>query len=96
MKSQNIEIMLLAMVNTILVMTVNAGLLGQQTEKSLVAGEELDLGCDLDVEDAGLVVWKHGDRVLFAGNVRIRRDYRMAIINKRSVQSINFNETVDS
>ena len=88
MKSQNIEIMLLAMVNTILVMTVNAGLLGQQTEKSLVAGEELDLGCDLDVEDAGLVVWKHGDRVLFTGNVRIRRDYRMAILNKRSVKSI--------
>ena len=96
MKSQNIEIMLLVMVSTILVMTVNAGLVGQQAEKSLVAGEELDLGCDLDVEDAGLVVWKHGDRVLFAGNVRIRRDYRMAIINKRSVQSINFNETVDS
>ena len=81
--------MLLAMVNTILVMTVNAGLVGQQqAEKSLVAGEELDLGCDLDVEDAGLVVWKHGDRVLFAGNVRIRRDYRMAILNKRSVKSI--------
>ena len=88
MKSQNIEIMLLAMVNTILVMTVNAGIVGQQAEKSLVAGEELDLGCDLDVEDAGLVVWKHGDRVLFTGNVRIRRDYRMAILNKRSVKSI--------
>ena len=87
MKSQNIEIMLLVLVSTLLSMTVNAGLVGQQTEKTLVAGEELDLGCDLDVEDAGLVVWKHGDRVLFAGNVRIRRDYRMAIINKRSVKN---------
>ena len=77
--------MLLALVSTFHALTVNAGLVGQQTEKSLVAGEELDLGCDLDVEDAGLVVWKHGDRVLFAGNVRIRRDYRMAIINKRSL-----------
>ena len=93
MKSQNIEIMLLAMVSTILVMTVNAGLVGQQTDRSLVAGEELDLGCDLDVEDAGLVVWKHGDRVLFAGNVRIRRDYRMAILNKRSVKSKHCNGT---
>ena len=77
--------MLLVIVSSFLVVIVSAGL-DFQAEKSLVAGEELDLGCDLDVEDAGLVVWKHGDRVLFAGNLRIRRDYRMAIINKRSVQ----------
>lgn len=80
--------MLLVIVSSFLVVTVSAGLVGLQAEKSLVAGEELDLGCDLDVEDAGLVVWKHGDRVLFAGNLRIRRDYRMAIINKRSVKMI--------
>ena len=78
--------MLLVIVSIFLVVTVSAGLVDYQAEKSLVAGEELDLGCDLDVEDAGLVVWKHGDRVLFAGNLRIRRDYRMAIINKRSVK----------
>ena len=78
--------LLLVIVSSFLVVTVSAGLVDYQAEKSLVTGEELDLGCDLDVEDAGLVVWKHGDRVLFAGNLRIRRDYRMAIINKRSVK----------
>ena len=80
--------MLLVIVSSFLVVTVSAGLVDFQAEKTLVAGEKLDLGCDLDVEDAGLVVWKHGDRVLFAGNLRIRRDYRMAIINKRSVKMI--------
>ena len=75
----------------LLVVTVSVSA-GQKTEKILVAGEDLDLDCKLeagDVEDAGLVVWKHGERVLFAGNLRIRRDYRMAIINNRFVDIIS-------
>ena len=44
-----------------------------------VAGEELLLGCDLQPDLGGLIVWKHGARVLFAGDLRIRRDGRLSL-----------------
>ena len=48
-----------------------------------VEGEEVEIDCDVDVDDDGLIVWKHGARVLFAGTLRIRRDYRMAVLGKK-------------
>lgn len=59
--------------------------LGKPRYGKLVAveGEEVAIGCDVDVDDDSLIVWKHGARVLFAGNLRIRRDYRMAVLRKK-------------
>ena len=48
-----------------------------------VVGEEVEVDCDIDVDDDGLIVWKHGKRVLFAGTLRIRRDYRMGVTGKK-------------
>ena len=47
--------------------------------KVSTAGEELRLRCELQPELGGLIVWKHGARVLFAGDLRIRRDERLAV-----------------
>ena len=55
----------------------------RQSEIFKVQGEEVSVECDIDVDDGGLLVWKHGDRILFAGNLRIRRDYRIVAIGKR-------------
>ena len=43
------------------------------------AGEELLLSCDVQPDLGGLIVWKHGARVLFAGDLKIRRDERLAL-----------------
>ena len=51
--------------------------------KVVTAGEELSLTCELQPELGGLVVWKHGARVLFAGDLRIRRDDRLAVRDRR-------------
>ena len=48
-----------------------------------VAGEELLLSCDLQPDLGGLIVWKHGARVLFAGDLRIRRDGRLSLQDGR-------------
>ena len=43
------------------------------------AGEDLRLSCDVEPDLGGLIVWKHGARVLFAGDLRIKRDERLAV-----------------
>ena len=48
-----------------------------------VVGEELGVLCDLETDHGGLIVWKFGDRVLFAGSLRVRRDFRIAVQNKK-------------
>ena len=50
--------------------------------KVTTAGEELRLSCELQPELGGLIVWKHGARVLFAGDLRIRRDERLAVTHR--------------
>ena len=55
----------------------------RQSEIIKVEGEEVSIMCDIDVDDEGLLVWRQGDRLLFAGNLRIRRDYRIVAIGKR-------------
>ena len=48
-----------------------------------VVGEELSVLCDLETDHGGLIVWKFGDRVLFAGSLRVRRDFRIAVQDKK-------------
>ena len=48
-----------------------------------VVGEELSILCNLVTDQGGLIVWKYGDRVLFAGNLRVRRDFRIAVQGKK-------------
>ena len=44
-----------------------------------VAGEDLELPCQVEPDLGGLIVWKHGARVLFAGQLKIRRDQRLTL-----------------
>ena len=44
-----------------------------------VAGEDLELPCQVEPDLDGLIVWKHGARVLFAGQLKIRRDQRLTL-----------------
>ena len=44
-----------------------------------VAGEDLELPCQVEADLDGLIVWKHGARVLFAGQLKIRRDQRLTL-----------------
>ena len=44
-----------------------------------VAGEDLELPCEVEPDLGGLIVWKHGARVLFAGELKIRRDQRLSL-----------------
>ena len=44
-----------------------------------VAGEDLELPCQVEPDLGGLIVWKHGARVLYAGQLKIRRDQRLTL-----------------
>ena len=55
----------------------------QNTEVEIIEGEQshsVDIPCDLIVEQGrGVLVWKQGKRILFAGSMRVRQDARMDI-----------------
>ena len=44
-------------------------------------GEEVKLSCDVKTEPEGKIVWKAGHRVMFAGDLRIKRDNRLSLDN---------------
>ena len=56
---------------------------GRSARYVKIAGEDLDLTCHVEPDLGGLIVWKHGARVLFAGNLQIRRDERLALEERR-------------
>ena len=52
-----------------------------------IVGDDAVLECGLVGEPGGHIVWRAGDRVVFAGGVRIRRDKRLAVVNNHLVIS---------
>ena len=48
-----------------------------------VKGEDKVIECDLDVDNGGMIVWKHEHRLLFAGATRIHRDFRISVADKK-------------
>ena len=45
----------------------------------MAAGERLSLTCSLENDNNNVVIWKKSDRVLFAGNIRVRHDRRISV-----------------
>ena len=50
-------------------------------EVILAAGERLELVCSLENDNNNVVIWKKSNRVLYAGNIRVRHDERMEVLN---------------
>ena len=48
-------------------------------EVTVATGDTLTLSCHLDNESNNVVIWKKSDRVLFAGNIRVRHDKRVGV-----------------
>ena len=47
--------------------------------KTVIAGTKLSLSCELSRRDESVVLWKKDDRVLFAGDLRVRKDERFCV-----------------
>merc|ERR1711979_183329 len=54
-------------------------------KKDVTAGEDLELSCALENTEENVVIWKHAGRVLFAGNIRVRHDDRINIVDDNLV-----------
>ena len=50
-----------------------------------VKGEDIVIECNLEVDDGGMLVWKHEHRLLFAGTMRVHRDFRISVEYKKYV-----------
>ena len=61
--------------------TVNSKPAADILEIDTSIGSRLALECSLDNLDDNVIVWKHEDRVLFAGNIRVRHDERIKAID---------------
>ena len=48
-------------------------------EVTVAAGERMSLECSLETDITNVVIWKKSDRVLYAGNVRVRHDRRITV-----------------
>ena len=58
------------------------------------AGEGLSLQCALENTNKNVIIWKKGDRVLFAGSVRVRHDTRINV--EKNILRIDNIETGDA
>jgi len=46
----------------------------------VIVGNDVVIECDIDNHEDNVVIWKHGNRVLFAGDIRVRHDDRIEVI----------------
>jgi hypothetical protein len=53
----------------------------QVSVKTVLAGTKLSFSCELERRDKSVVLWKKDDRVLFAGDLRVRMDERFSFNN---------------
>jgi len=58
-----------------------------ESHLTAIVGDEAVLQCDLLPDIGGHIVWRAGTRILFAGEMRIRRDKRLAVVNNHLVIS---------
>ena len=49
------------------------------TDKTVITGEKINLSCDLVKQEESVVLWKKDDRVIFAGDLRVRMDERLSV-----------------
>ena len=52
----------------------------EQNELRVSVGDEMLIECDIDNHEDNVVIWKHRNRVLFAGDIRVRHDDRIVVI----------------
>jgi len=60
--------------------TVTSKPVADMIEIDTTVGSKMALECTLDNLEENVVVWKHEDRVLFAGDIRVRHDERIEVI----------------
>ena len=49
------------------------------TAKTVITGEKISLSCDLVKQEESIVLWKKDERVIFAGDLRVRMDERLSV-----------------
>ena len=50
------------------------------TDTEVITGKTIDINCELENSEDNLLIWKHEGRVLFAGDVQVRHDDRMHVM----------------
>eukprot|EP00090_Calanus_glacialis_P001020 TRINITY_DN10732_c0_g1_i4.p1 TRINITY_DN10732_c0_g1~~TRINITY_DN10732_c0_g1_i4.p1 ORF type:complete len:362 (-),score=62.60 TRINITY_DN10732_c0_g1_i4:91-1137(-) len=50
------------------------------TDTVVITGKTIDIKCELENSEVNLLIWKYEGRVLFAGDVRVRHDDRMHVM----------------
>ena len=46
-------------------------------------GKHFTLSCDIENKENNVIIWKHGGRVLFAGDIRVRHDDRISVVQEK-------------
>ena len=80
-QSRSEDVKMLALTLSLLLTTVQSMPQQQLRKISVAAGEKLVLHCALENENNNVVIWKKSDRVLFAGNIRVRHDERLQAVD---------------
>ena len=50
-------------------------------EENVIVGNTFVMKCELDNTEDNVIIWKHTNRVLFAGDIRVRHDDRIEVID---------------
>ena len=55
------------------------------SEMNIHVGKPISIKCDLDNPEGNVIIWKHKKRVLFAGDIRVRHDDRIKVVEDNLV-----------
>ena len=50
-------------------------------------GKHVTIDCNIENQENNVIIWKHGGRVLFAGDIRVRHDARITATKDKLVIS---------
>ena len=60
----------------------------------VISGSEISLACDIKANTGSVILWKKDGRVLFAGDLRVRRNSRFNVMNDYLViENANIEDT---
>ena len=66
----------------------------EKSDIKCISGSEISLACEIKANTGSVILWKKDGRVLFAGDLRVRRNSRFNVMNDYLViQNANIEDT---
>ena len=83
-RQNNLTVTMFAFIFAFLVVKFVGSLPVKSDDLTASYGKHVTIDCNIENQENNLIIWKHGGRVLFVGDIRVRHDDRITV-NKEMI-----------